>query len=87
METYCDIIKAIGSGAEKPTHIMYRANLSWTVMQGYIKALEVQGLVLGQDVEGKRLYQLTEKGFGLLKQYLSIKEDLNLIAEENASYF
>ena len=83
METFCDIVKAIGGGAEKPTHIMYRANLSWTVMQGYIKALETQGLVQGQDVEGKRLYQLTERGFGLLKQYISIKEDLRLSPEEN----
>ncbi|MHB1867994.1 MAG: winged helix-turn-helix domain-containing protein [Nitrososphaerales archaeon] len=84
METYCDIIKAIGGGAEKPTHIMYRANLSWTVMQGYIRSLEGQGLVQAQDDEGKRLYQLTERGFGLLKQYLSIKEDLRLSPEENA---
>ena len=43
METLCDIVKAIGAGAEKPTHIMYKANLSWTVMQGYIKELETQG--------------------------------------------
>ena len=83
METFCDIIKAIGGGAEKPTHIMYRANLSWTVMQGYIKALEGQGLVRTQDADGKRLYQLTDRGFGLLKQYLSIKEDLRLNPDES----
>jgi len=81
METYCDIVKAIGAGAEKPTHIMYRANLSWTVMQGYIKDLETQGLVVSQDSDGKRLYKLTEKGFMLLRQYVSIKEDLNLLPE------
>lgn len=82
METYCDIVKAIGAGAEKPTHIMYRANLSWTVMQGYIKDLETQGLIVSQEVDGKRLYKLTEKGFLLLKQYVSIKEDLRLLPEE-----
>jgi len=81
METYCDIVKAIGAGAEKPTHIMYRANLSWTVMQGYIKDLETQGLVVSQDSDGKRLYKLTEKGFMLLRQYVSIKEDLKLLPE------
>jgi len=81
METYCDIVKAIGAGAEKPTHIMYRANLSWTVMQGYIKDLETQGLVVSQESDGKRLYKLTEKGFLLLKQYVSIKEDLALLPE------
>jgi len=81
METYCDIVKAIGAGAEKPTHIMYRANLSWTVMQGYIKDLEMQGLVSSNESDGKRLYKLTEKGFILLKQYVSIKEDLKLLPD------
>ena len=81
METYCDILRAIGAGAEKPTHIMYKANLSWTVMQGYIKALESQNLVTVADEEGKRLYHLTEKGYQLLSQFLSIREDLNLNPE------
>ncbi|MDA4111772.1 MAG: hypothetical protein OK439_04490 [Thaumarchaeota archaeon] len=81
METLCDIVKAIGAGAEKPTHIMYKANLSWTVMQGYIKDLETQGLIFSHDSDGKRLYKLTEKGFMLLKQYVSIKEDLRLLPD------
>lgn len=81
METYCDILRAIGSGAEKPTHIMYKANLSWTVMQGYIRTLEAQGLVIPRDDEGKRLYHLSEKGYQLLNQFLSIREDLNLNPE------
>jgi predicted transcriptional regulator len=81
METYCDILRAIGAGAEKPTHIMYKANLSWTVMQGYIKTLEAQGLVLPKDEEGKKLYHLSDKGYQLLNQFLSIREDLNLSPE------
>ena len=81
LETYCDILKAIATGAEKPTHIMYKANLSWTVMQGYIKALETQGLVISQDDDGKRLYHLSDKGYQLLNQFLSIREDLNLSPE------
>lgn len=82
METYCDILRAIGAGAEKPTHIMYKANLSWTVMQSYIKALETRGLLTTIETEGKRLYHLSEKGFQLLSQFLSIREDLNLSPEE-----
>ncbi|MGI0078986.1 MAG: winged helix-turn-helix domain-containing protein [Nitrososphaerales archaeon] len=78
METYCDILRAIGSGAEKPTHIMYKANLSWTVMQGYIRALSEQGLIVSDNAEGKRIYHLSEKGFHLLHQFLSIREDLKL---------
>lgn len=78
METFCDILRAIGAGAEKPTHIMYKANLSWTVMQGYIKSLEMQGLVITTVDQGKRLYHLSEKGFQLLGQFMSIREDLKL---------
>ena len=78
METFCDILRAIGAGAEKPTHIMYKANLSWTVMQGYIKSLEMQGLVITTVDQGKRLYHLSEKGFQLLSQFMSIREDLKL---------
>jgi predicted transcriptional regulator len=81
METYCDILRAIGAGAEKPTHIMYKANLSWTVMQGYIKTLESQGLVLPKEDDGKKLYHLSDKGYQLLNQFLSIREDLNLSPE------
>jgi len=81
METLCDIVKAIGAGAEKPTHIMYKANLSWTVMQSYIKELETQSIVYSQDSDGKRIYKLTEKGYLLLKQYISIKEDLKLLPD------
>jgi hypothetical protein len=46
METFCDMLAAIGKGAEKPTHIMYKANLSWNVMQAYLKVLVTQGLVV-----------------------------------------
>lgn len=81
METFCDILRAIGAGAEKPTHIMYKANLSWTVMQLYMRSLEAQGLVLAITEQGKKLYRLSEKGFQLLSQFLTIKEDLNLPSE------
>src|SRR5579862_4785700 len=73
LETFGDILRAIGAGAEKPTHIMYKANLSWSVMQTYIKSLETQELVVTDTSEqGKRVYHLSPKGFQLLKQFLSI---------------
>lgn len=81
METFCDILKAIGAGAEKPTHIMYKANLSWTVMQSYIRSLEAQGLVIPTVEDDKKTYHLSDKGFQLLNQFISIREDLNLQSE------
>ena len=78
METFCDILRVIVAGAEKPTHIMYKANLSWAVMQLYIKDLEAQGLVVADSDHGKRLYHLSEKGFQRSNQFLTIREELDI---------
>ena len=76
METLFDILTIIAAGAEKPTHIMYKANLSWTIMQQNMRLLESQGLVVPSDDEGRRVYHLSEKGFALLKQFQTIREGL-----------
>ena len=78
METFCDVLRVIGAGAEKPTHIMYKANLSWSVMEDCIKSLEAQGLVVGDSDQGKRLYHLSEKGLRLSSQFLTIREELQI---------
>ena len=78
METFGDILRVIGSGASKPTHIMYKANLSWIVMQEYMKTLESQALVVALDEKSKRQYHLSQKGFELLNKMQSIRADLNL---------
>ncbi|MDH2899530.1 MAG: winged helix-turn-helix domain-containing protein [archaeon] len=43
VESYCDVFDAIGSGLEKPTHIMYKANLSWNVLEAHIEKLVRKG--------------------------------------------
>ncbi len=73
MEVKIDILQAIKEGAGRPTHIMYRSNLSWSVMQGFIKTLEIQGLVQTDASERKKRYILTEKGERVLKTYLSMR--------------
>ena len=77
METYYDILRVLGKGAEKPTRVMYRANLSWSSLQVHIKCLEAQGLIEISEI-GKREYHLSDKGFQILNQILSIREDLSL---------
>ncbi len=78
METLLDILTIIGTGVEKPTHVMYKANLSWTIMQQNMKLLESQGLVIPSEDQGRRIYRLSEKGFTLLKQFESVREGLML---------
>lgn len=82
VETFFDVLCTIGSGIEKPTHIMYNANLSWNVMQFYTDSLVSKGLALFDESDGKKRYRLTEKGKQVMQQYLSIKEDLDIISEK-----
>lgn len=77
MEVKIDILQAISDGSGRPTHIMYRSNLSWAVMRGVMKNLEQQGLVVVSDVEGRRNYILTEKGVKVLQTYRSVKNQLD----------
>ncbi len=79
MEVKIDILQAIKEGAGRPTHIMYRSNLSWSVMQGFIKTLEIQGLVRTESAERKKRYILTEKGERVLKTYLSVRQQFDVM--------
>ena len=82
LETYCDILRAISSGAGKPTHILYKANLSWTVLQNCLNTLETQGLIEVMDDDGRKAFRLSDRGFKLVEQYLSLSEGLNLSQRE-----
>jgi predicted transcriptional regulator len=55
-EMSADCLRAIREegGKALPTHIMYRANLSWTVLRGYLRELEKTGLIGTGVVESGR---------------------------------
>lgn len=81
IETLFDVLCVIGNGVEKPTHVMYKANLSWSVMQQYIEALLKKSLIVAETTEGKKRYKVSQRGRQVIQQYLSIKEDLNMVSE------
>jgi predicted transcriptional regulator len=83
IETYCDVLYSIGSGAEKPTHIMYKANLSWNVLDNHISRLVKKGLVIAENEQGKRKYHLSERGFRVLKQFIVLRQELDLGSDED----
>lgn len=76
MEVKIDILQAIAEGAGRPTHIMYKSNLSWAVMRNFIKMLEEQGLVVSTVVEGRKNYILTPKGNRVLETYANVRKQL-----------
>jgi predicted transcriptional regulator len=71
-ETMMDVLKATAEGSAKPTHIMYRSNTSWIVLQKNLESLVTLGFV-GQSGEGSRIeYAITPKGLEALHEYVSL---------------
>lgn len=76
MEIYIDILKAVAEGKKKPTHIMYRANLSWTRLKRYIDFLIGQDLLAEKTNEGTTVFTLTPKGKDVLGYFKRIEGTL-----------
>jgi predicted transcriptional regulator len=77
LEIFCDILRAVGSGADRPNVIMFKANLSWEILQSYLRTLQSQGLLESVASEGKKTYRLSSKGYDILKQFVSIRRDMD----------
>ncbi len=58
----------------KPTHILYKSNLSHQMMNEYLKELIDNGLVTEKMVGSSKFYSLTDKGFGFLEKYSQAME-------------
>lgn len=75
-----DILGAIQQkgGRIKPTHLLYKANLSYQLLGEYLKELEEKELVTEEEVTKKKTTKkeiiLTEKGFEFIAQYQKMKE-------------
>ena len=61
----------------KPTHILYKSNLSHQMLTDYLTELIKGEFIQEKDNLGKKSYSLTEKGFNYLRDYKSIKAFLD----------
>ncbi len=79
MEMVCDILNVVSVGPTKPTHILYKANMSWKVLSAYLEYLTSSGMLEKNDQEGgkRSTYALTLKGRNILRLYEGLKESLN----------
>ena len=78
MEMVCDILGVLAEGPSKPTHILYKANMSWRVLSSYLEYLLKRGLVDKEEKGGKRsTYVLTHKGRSILQLYDGLRLSLN----------
>ena len=79
LEVMHDILEVIKnrSGKIKPTHILYKSNLSYQMMEEYLKELIEKGFLIEQKTKNGRTYAITEKGVMFLSKYSMIKEFTN----------
>jgi predicted transcriptional regulator len=66
-EIIYDLVKATKGGAKK-THLMYKANLNYTVLEQYLNFLQESGLIREEN-GAERLYFATGKGLKFLTMY------------------
>jgi predicted transcriptional regulator len=80
LEIRLKILAAIRDGVDKPTRIMYAANLSWKPTQRTLSQLVEQGLVAEainpERMKSRRRYEITEKGIAVLAYFDKAKEIL-----------
>ena len=82
LEIRLNILSAVKDGVDKPTRIMYAANMSWKPVQRILSHLVEQGLLEvrmnTESRQSKRLYVLTDKGANVLDYFEKAKEILSL---------
>jgi len=76
LEVIKDILEVIRnrSGRIKPTHILYKSNLSYQMMEEYLTELIQKGFIQEKKTEKSKTYLITEKGINYLQQYRMISE-------------
>lgn len=79
LEVIRDILEVVRakSGKIKPTHILYKSNLSHQMMEEYLEELIEKGFLVRHAKEKGKTYSITEKGLKYLSQYRMIAEFTN----------
>jgi len=80
LEIQLNILSSVMNGVDKPTRIMYAANMSWRPVQRNLSSLVEHGLLEKQvnleSSKSKSRYVITEKGIHVLEYFKKAKEIL-----------
>lgn len=76
IEILADILKVAESGAKK-SQIVYKANLNFKIVEGYLNILRSSGLITGPEGQ-KNIFNTTEKGIGYIEHFETFKNFIEL---------
>lgn len=76
IEIIHDILKAIQDkgGMIKPTHLLYKSNLSHNKMMEYINELKKKNMIEEKSDGKNRFYLITDNGIRYINEFKKIKE-------------
>ena len=76
LEIIADILRSIKNkeGKIKPTHLLYKSNLSHAKLKEYVNILLEKGMIKEQLVEGKKMFFMKDQGYKFLLEFERIKE-------------
>jgi predicted transcriptional regulator len=79
MEIIVDILTAIQNKPHgiKPTHLLYKANLSYQRLNEYLNDLMLKNLIMQEMNKKTTLYKVTDQGYKFLAEYKKMKEFVN----------
>lgn len=75
LEIIHDILRVIRerNGRIKPTHILYKSNLSHQMMEEYMGELKDKEFIKEMKKENSKTYLITEKGLKYLNEFDTIR--------------
>lgn len=71
-----DILRVVAQGSGKPTQIMYKANLSWNVLQAQLKSFVDAGMLEVKEYGSRRRYTITPRGEDLVLSYQKVVTEI-----------
>lgn len=76
LEIIADILRSMQKkeGRIKPTHLLYRSNLSHAKLKEYVNILLEKGMIEEKLVKGKKMYFIKDQGYKFLSEFERIKE-------------
>ena len=76
LEVIADILRSIQDkdGKIKPTHLLYRSNLSHAKLKEYINILLEKGMIEEMIVKSKKMFFIKDQGYKFLSEFERIKD-------------
>ena len=82
--TVYEVLKIIADGHQRPTNIMYNANVSWSILQRILGLLTKNSMITEHQYGKRKAYKIASEGKAFVESYEEFYEGKykKLFAEE-----